>query len=584
MSYQPIPPVGQDDMAGSLPVVIASDQSAVPVSLASVPSHAVTNAGTFVVQVDGAALTSLQLIDDGIATVASAITSKGMAAVGTDGTNARILKTDASGELQVDVLTMPTITVNAHAVTNAGTFAVQVDGAALTSLQLIDDVVYTDDTSTHATGTTKGAGIMAVANPTDAAVDANDIGMVAMTLARALKNDITTIAGTAPTTAGFIDIKGADGNVFVRQATASNLNMTEASAASILTSVQLIDDMIYTDDTSTHATGTSKGALMMAAATPTDTAVNANDIGALAMTVNRELMVSLTTALPAGSAAIGKLAANAGVTIGAVEIAASQTLSTVTTVGTVTTLTGTTTLTPGTGATNLGKAVDAAPGATDTGVMALAVRDDTLNIRSGTEGDYEPLHTDANGALWVKDVNSASALTSLQLIDDTVFADDAAFTVAVSKVTAIGLMADETSTDSVDEGDIGIPRMTLDRKQISVVYAHGAGGMSVATGSIAATKTDIGTANTAGSVYGWYIYNPNASVAYVQFFNTQASGVTLGTTAPVYSLGIPATSGANVMNNIPINHSTAISIAVTTTRAGSTGTGSTVDYNIFYKQ
>lgn len=35
-----------------------------PVSLASVPSHAVTNAGTFPVQVDGSALTALQLIDN----------------------------------------------------------------------------------------------------------------------------------------------------------------------------------------------------------------------------------------------------------------------------------------------------------------------------------------------------------------------------------------------------------------------------------------------------------------------------------------------------------------------------------------
>ena len=52
-------------------------------------------------------ITSLQLIDDGIATVASASPSKGMAACGHDGTNARILKTDASGELQVDVLSVP---------------------------------------------------------------------------------------------------------------------------------------------------------------------------------------------------------------------------------------------------------------------------------------------------------------------------------------------------------------------------------------------------------------------------------------------------------------------------------------------
>lgn len=65
---------------------------------------ACTNAGTFAVQVDGAALTSLQLIDDAVSTTGSAITAKGMTACGTDGTNARALKTDASGELQVDVL------------------------------------------------------------------------------------------------------------------------------------------------------------------------------------------------------------------------------------------------------------------------------------------------------------------------------------------------------------------------------------------------------------------------------------------------------------------------------------------------
>ncbi len=130
------------------------------------------------------------------------------------------------------------------------------------------------------------------------------------------------------------------GNVTTVQSTAASLNMTEASAASSLTSLQLIDDIVYTDDTSTHATGTSKGALMMAAATPTDTSVNANDIGAVAMTTDRKLHVSVQDALPAGTNGIGKLTANSGVTIGAVEIAAAQTLATVTTVSTVTTLTG----------------------------------------------------------------------------------------------------------------------------------------------------------------------------------------------------------------------------------------------------
>lgn len=104
----------------------ASPITTLPVSLASVPSHAVTNAGTFAVQVDGLALTSLQLIDDAVATTGSAITAKGLAACGTDGTNARVLKTDASGELQVDVLTMPTVTVTGT-VSTSGTSVAQDD-------------------------------------------------------------------------------------------------------------------------------------------------------------------------------------------------------------------------------------------------------------------------------------------------------------------------------------------------------------------------------------------------------------------------------------------------------------------------
>jgi hypothetical protein len=439
-------------------------------------------------------------------------------------------------EVQVDVLTMPTVTINSPAVTNAGTFAVQVDGAALTSLQLIDDVVYTDDTSTHATGTSKGALFMAAATPTDSAVNANDIGALAMTTDRklhvsvqdaipagnnnigdvdiasiaagnnnigdvdvasivpgvgatnlgkaedaahtsgdvgvmmlAVRQDsqtglaadgdylpptidssggmrVSIVAGagsggtaaaddadfTAGTTQGtpgmgvyestptsvtdgdlgtfgitpkrslkvtLYDATGAEVSVGggtqydedTASADAQKLTMagvtradtaatqvntdgdrstlivdasgrlhvnvgnsvtvathavTNAAGAFVvqengaaLTALQLIDDIVYTDDTSTHATGTSKGALFMAAAVPTDTAVSANDIGAVAMTTDRKLHVAVMDALPAGSAAIGKLAANAGVTIGAVEIAAAQTLATVTTVSTVTAVT-----------------------------------------------------------------------------------------------------------------------------------------------------------------------------------------------------------------------------------------------------
>lgn len=56
--------------------------------------------------------------------------------------------------------------------------------------------------------------------------------------------------------------------------------------------------------------------------------------------LTQRVVLATDVALPTGANAIGKLAANSGVTIGAVEIAAAQTLTTVTTVGTVTTLTG----------------------------------------------------------------------------------------------------------------------------------------------------------------------------------------------------------------------------------------------------
>lgn len=58
----------------------------------------------------------------------------------------------SGNEVQVDVLTMPTVTVATHHVTNAGTFAVQVDGDALTALQLIDDTVATHDSAAVSKG------------------------------------------------------------------------------------------------------------------------------------------------------------------------------------------------------------------------------------------------------------------------------------------------------------------------------------------------------------------------------------------------------------------------------------------------
>lgn len=153
--------------------------------------------------------------------------------------------------------------------------SITIDGAVTADLGANNDVtidgssvVSVDDTTTHTAGTTEGINIMAVATPTGTVIDSNDIGMVAMSLDRRLHvdADITasvtlTVDGsgvTQPVSAASLPLPSgaatsaaqlADGHnvtidnaggVEVVQLTAGDLNMTEASAAGILTDTGVI--------------------------------------------------------------------------------------------------------------------------------------------------------------------------------------------------------------------------------------------------------------------------------------------------------------------------------------------------------
>lgn len=76
-------------------------------------------------------------------------------------------------------------------------------------------------------------------------------------------------------------------------------------------------------------------------------------------------------------------------------------------------------------------------------------------------------------------------------------------------------------------------------------------------GSTALTSTAQVIKASAGNLYGYYIYNPNATAQFVQFYNTAAASVTVGTTNPLFMLPIPAMSGANLMFTYPIAFSNA---------------------------
>lgn len=66
----------------------------------------------------------------------------------------------------------------------------------------------------------------------------------------------------------------------------------------------------------------------------------------------------------------------------------------------------------------------------------------------------------------------------------------------------------------------------------------------------------------------YYIFNPNAGTAYVQFFDTVGT-VTLGTTVPNASLGIPGGAAAN-LSDVNWGFAAGMKVAATTTAKGST--------------
>lgn len=262
-------------------------------------------------------------------------------------------------------------------------------------------------------------------------------------------------------------------------------------------------------------------------------------------------------------------------------------------------------------------------------LMAVGtVRRDIAASSAGTTGDNATINTDSVGALWTRDTASqvddaaftpatGRVLPVAFLADETATdsvdegdagiprmtlnrrvitagntLDDSAFGVGTEYVNAQGLLADETSTDSVDEGDIGVPRMTLDRKQIVTAYPSATGtadGLLVANFNTGDTYTALTNSAqvikaTAGNLYGYYIYNPNSAATYVMIYNIAAASVTVGTSTAQMVFCIPASSGANLMFPYPISFTNAgWSIAAATTGGGNSAPATALEAMIWYR-
>lgn len=105
--------------------------------------------------------------------------------------------------------------------------------------------------------------------------------------------------------------------------------------------------------------------------------------------------------------------------------------------------------------------------------------------------------------------------------------------------------------------------------------------MGVAAYSAATTSTISSVKASPGTVYSMTLHNTQNAISYVQIFDSLSTSVTVGTTPPTYSIGIPANGTVSWTCTRGIPHGTGISVASTTTRTGSSS--ATVNVNLEYK-
>ena len=144
---------------------------------------------------------------------------------------------------------------------------------------------------------------------------------------------------------------------------------------------------------------------------------------------------------------------------------------------------------------------------------------------------------------------SASAIrTSVELLDDAVIVDSAAFAPTTTKVVMAGFEMDDASTVLVQEADAGAARITPDRKQIVVLGEAGAnyvrGGGSKADTTAQSIMAASGDAAISNYLCWFACYNSSSTNTWVEIRD--------GTSTVVLILPLPAYGGAVFQPSHPI--------------------------------
>lgn len=345
-------------------------------------------------------------------------------------------------EMQVDVITMPTVTVNSHNVTNAGTFAVQAaqSGSWTVDLGATDNAVLDTIASPVATIGTTPLQRVAIFDASNAQITSFGGGTQYTEDAAAAADPVGTapILVRADTPAA---ITSANGDNVAQRGTnygAAYVQVVSSSGAFIDSfggsgGTAMVDDAAFTPG----STSVTPMGAMFDDVTPDS--VNEGDGGVVRMSANRNLYVTVRDAAgnerglnidAAGALSVASHAVtNAGTFAVQVDGAALTALQLI---------------------DNIVLAEDAAHVSGDPGVQLLAVRTDTPAARSGADGDYEPLQISA-GRLWTSTtVTSLPASTNtLEVVGDA--AHDAA---AAGNPVLLGAYASAAAPTNVSaDGD-----------------------------------------------------------------------------------------------------------------------------------
>lgn len=339
---------------------------------------------------------------------------------GYDGAATQVIKTDASGELQVDVLTLPAVTavnldirdlVFATDKVDASGSSVALDAPTLAALESIT--------------VQNGAGAAAV-NVQDGGNSITVDGAVSVSATDLDVRDLTHVSDS---------VKVGDGTDFLA------ISAAGAASVSVVDPLPAGTNNIGDVDVLTMPGTFAEDSAHVSANTGVFVLGVRNDSGATLTSTDGDYSPVAVTAGGSVRCAVNFSAADGGAlptnqavisgydgaAVHAVKTDASGELQ-------VDVLS----VVPGTGATALGKAEDAAHGSGDVGVMALAVRSDAGGAFAA-DGDYVPLSINASGELRV----TTAATATLDVIDflDTPLLDASSTNIPASSGTPVTVVA-----------------------------------------------------------------------------------------------------------------------------------------------